>query len=76
MKKLKLKTLSQTLQTGLGVFLVTGLTGCDSISNDCDKYNPAYPTPKKLDDCKSSRTQIIPTSSGYFASDLSESHGG
>jgi len=77
MKKLHIKTLSQVLQTGLGLFLVTGLTGCTD--KDCEdlQYAPKW----HVDECKKEQTTTSSvggshspsTSSGYFL--LMSNHG-
>lgn len=71
---------SALTSTGLGLFLVIGLTGCDS-SNKCK--NTSAQNPKNKEECKnqSSGGTIFPVfNSGYFGSsstsNYNESHGG
>ena len=70
--------------TGLGLFLIVGLNGCD-VDDDCNKtWNNSKTPTNQTDECKQSRshsysTAIIPTgtsthSSGFFSSDSSSSH--
>lgn len=51
----KLSTLINT--SGLGIFLVVGLNGCDGVSDDCKNLNnlPQY----KVDECKNIETQLL-----------------
>lgn len=68
MKKPHIKTLSQVLQTGLGLFLVTGLTGCTDKKCDDLQYAPQW----HVDECKKEQTNSTSgrssshTSSGFF----------
>ena len=48
MKKFKPIKLTTVLNTGLGLFLVTGLTGCTNDECDDLKYAPQ----SKIDECK------------------------
>ena len=68
MTKLQIKTLSQVLQTGLCIFLVTGLTGCTDKKCDDLQYAPQW----RVDECKkeqinpTSGSSSVYTSSGFF----------
>ena len=69
-RKFKQTNLKTMLNTSLGVFLVTGLTGCD---NECDDKNLSFAPQKVIDECKDREKQSYynssnrTTSSGYFA---------
>lgn len=77
MKKQHIKSLSQVLQTGLGIFLVTGLTGCTDKKCNYLQYAPQW----HVDECKKEQTTTSSiggshspsTSSGYFL--LMSNHG-
>ena len=57
-----IRKLSEVLTaSGLGLFLITGLTGCDN--NQDDKCLEFENIPSKLDECRQS---IRSTSSGFF----------
>lgn len=49
MKKIKLSTLKSVLATGLGAFLITGLSGCSNTKDECD--NPSMLSQEKLEKC-------------------------
>lgn len=61
----KLSTLINT--SGLGIFLVVGLNGCDGVSDDCKNLNnlPQY----KVDECKKHRNSTV-TSTGSGTSSM------
>ena len=74
---MKNKHIKNLTTAGVGVFLVTGLSGCDG-DNDCIKNAQYSPNPQKsLEECKktgsssyhsSSYVPVSSTKSGYFSS--------
>lgn len=79
MKKNKhIKNLKNACQSGLGLFLITGLTGCDTDNNKC-KDMSMLPQ-KQLEECRHRGGSFIPIwnsgtskSSGYFVTGGSHS---
>ena len=69
-------TLRQALSTGLGLFLVTGLTGCEDKPDKCKKLT--FASQEVIDECTKDKSQSTNSgtsshSSGFFAPIFSSS---
>ena len=73
-------TLKQALSTGLGLFLVTGLTGCEDKPDKCKKLT--FASQEVIDECTKEKdkpqvgTGTSSHSSGFFAPIFSSTHSG
>ena len=77
MKNKHIKNLKTACQSGLGLFLITGLTGCDT---DGKCKDMSMLSQNQIEECRSKGGSFIPkwtsgtsTSSGYFSTGGSHS---
>lgn len=74
-KNIHIKKLSNSMNLGLGTFLVVGLSGCD-VDKNCNEDNMKYLSQKEQLECKNKKTYntavattgSTTTKSGFFSS--------